>query len=146
MKSTGRWTEEAALKLRYDPALDPKGRGSYYIWEGGTGFGMRLYRSGRRIWVCATTVTIPGTGTQRSRFFKLGTVLDTPLKTARVAATHKLNAMRSSIDPRAVDAESSRKRCRGRTRREVFKATGRKALTRLGARLLHRGESCSRHG
>lgn len=108
MRSTGRWTEEAALKLRYDPALDPKGRGNHYIWEGGTGFGMRLYRSGRRTWVCATTVTISSTGKQTSRFFKLGNVLNTRLKTARVAATPKLNAMHAGIDPRAVDAESSR--------------------------------------
>jgi integrase len=102
-QKNGRWTEEGALKLRYRLRHDPKGRGNHYEWEGGTGFGMRVYRSGRRTWVCATTVTDRGTGRQRSRFFTLGQVGPMPLKDARIAAAEKLNAMRSGIDPRAAE-------------------------------------------
>jgi hypothetical protein len=55
-------------------------RGSYYLWEGGTGFGMRLYRSGRRTWVCATAITNRETGKHTSRFFTLGKIPDMSLK------------------------------------------------------------------
>ena len=107
MSSSGRWTEGKALKYRYDPSLDPGGQGNHYIWEGGTGFGMRLYRTGRRTWVCATTVSDRATGAQRSRFFTLGKIPDMSLKAARVAAGEKLDAMRSGIDPRAAEQTSA---------------------------------------
>jgi len=102
-----KWTEQAALKIHYDPNLDPKGNGSYYVWEGGTGFGMRLYRSGRRTWVCATTITNPETGKHTSRFFTLGKIPDTSLKTARVEASGKLGPMRSGKDPRQGEIEAA---------------------------------------
>jgi hypothetical protein len=69
MRSAGRWTEQKALKYRYDPSLDPKCRGNHYVWEGGTGFGMRVYRTGRRTWICGTTASDRQAGVQRSRFF-----------------------------------------------------------------------------
>ena len=39
MSSNTRWTQESALRLKYQPALDPGSRGNHYLWEGGTGFG-----------------------------------------------------------------------------------------------------------
>jgi len=86
--------------------MDPKGRGNHYVWEGGTGFGMRVYRTGRRTWICGTTVSGRQAGGQRSRFFTLGKIPDMSLKVARVAASLKLNAMHSGIDPRAVEEKS----------------------------------------
>jgi hypothetical protein len=108
MRSAVCWTEQSALKLRYDPSLDPKGRGNHYIWEGGSGFGMRVYRTGRRTWICGTTVSDRQTGVQRSRFFTLGKIPDMSLKAARVAASEKLNAMHSGIDPRAGEEDARR--------------------------------------
>jgi integrase len=95
-----KWTEQSAMKLRYDAQLDRGSRGSYYLWEGGTGFGVRLYRSGRRTWVCASTITNRETGKHISRFFTLGRIPDMSLKSARVAAGQKLGQMRSGKDPR----------------------------------------------
>jgi integrase len=104
--SMSKWTEQSAMKLRYDPQLDRGNRGSYYLWEGGTGFGMRLYRSGRRTWVCATTITNRETGKHTSRFFTLGKIPDMSLKSARVASSEKLGQMRSGKDPRQDENEA----------------------------------------
>jgi len=106
MNSAGRWTEQEALKKRYDPSLDPKGRGNHYVWEGGTGFGMRVYRTGRRTWICGTTVSNRQAGLQRSRFFTLGKIPAMSLRAARAAASLKLGAMHSGVDPRALEEKS----------------------------------------
>ncbi len=46
-----RWTQGRDVpKLKYEPALDPKGRGWHYLWEGG-GFGMQVFLKGRRKWI-----------------------------------------------------------------------------------------------
>jgi integrase len=102
VERVGRWTEERALKFRYEARRDIRGSGTYYVWEGGTGFGMRVYKSGRRTWVCASTLTDRCTGKQTSRFFTLGRIPEVSLKAARMSADEKLNALRSGVDPRAA--------------------------------------------
>lgn len=111
MSAPTRWTQESALKLKYRPDLDPSGQGNHYVWEGGTGFGMRLYRTGRRTWVCGTTVTDKEAGKQVPRFFTVGLVGKMPLKDARIAAEGHLNTMRSGVDPRP--AENARQEAEG---------------------------------
>lgn len=103
MSGSTRWTQESALRFKYQPKLDQGARGNHYLWEGGTGFGMRLYRTGRRTWVCATTVTDKEASRQIPRFFTVGLVGVMPLKDARIAATQKLDAMRSGVDPRQAE-------------------------------------------
>jgi hypothetical protein len=106
--SEARWTEATVAKLRYDSQHDPGERGNYYRWEDGTGFGIRLYRSGRRKWVCGTSVTDRSTGKAKARFFTLGESPAMSLKQARVAASLKLNMMRSGVDPRATESQVSK--------------------------------------
>jgi integrase len=81
-----RWSEEKALRIKYDAAKDPHGRGDHYVWEGVGGFGMRCYRSGRRTWAQAGNRRHPETGKWQPVIEKLGVIGVMTLKDARLEA------------------------------------------------------------
>ena len=88
-----RWTQERNVpKLRYDNALDPKGRGWHYIWEG-AGFGVQVFATGRRKWIQSGSIKNDLTGKHSSYFRALGNVEEIQLAEARrKAARVKVDA------------------------------------------------------
>jgi integrase len=91
-----RWTQDRDVpKLSYHPALDPKGRGWHYVWEAG-GFGVQVFKTGRRKWLQCGSARDPLTGKWNSYFRSLGDVADIKLADARLeGARVKAHARRS---------------------------------------------------
>ena len=90
-----RWTQDRDVpKLKYEPALDPKGRGWHYVWEAG-GFGVQVFKSGKRKWMQCGSVKDPLNGKWKSYFRPLGDVADIKLADARAEGWRiKANARR----------------------------------------------------
>jgi integrase len=79
-----RWSQDRDVpKLRYQPELDPKDKGWHYLWEG-AGFGVQVFRTGRRHWIQTGSIKDAGSGKFRSYFRKLGNVSELKLAEARV--------------------------------------------------------------
>src|ERR1700683_5169503 len=91
-----RWTQDRDVpKLSYHPALDPKSRGWHYVWEAG-GFGVQVFRTGRRKWLQCGSARDPLDGKWKSYFRSLGDVADIKLADARLeGARVKAHARRS---------------------------------------------------
>lgn len=78
-----RWTQDRDVpKLKYEPARDPKGYGWHYVWEGG-GFGMQVFKSGKRKWMQCGSVKDPLNRKWKSYFQALGEVANIKLAHAR---------------------------------------------------------------
>ncbi len=78
-----RWTQDRDVpKLSYHPALDPKSRGWHYVWEAG-GFGVQVFKTGRRKWLQCGSARDPLNGKWKSYFRSLGDVADIKLADAR---------------------------------------------------------------
>src|SRR5271166_3971340 len=78
-----RWSQDRDVpKLKYEPARDPKGRGWHYVWEAG-GFGVQVFKSGKRKWMQCGSLKDPLNGKWKSYFRPLGDVADIKLPDAR---------------------------------------------------------------
>jgi hypothetical protein len=99
-----RWSQDRDVpKLKYEPALDPKGRGWHYVWEGG-GFGVQVFKSGKRKWMQCGSLKDPLNGQWKSYFRPLGDVADIKMADARAEGWRvKVNA-RQRVALRRDDA------------------------------------------
>jgi integrase len=103
-----RWTsEERALRaLRYDPAKDPHGRGDHYVFEGDSGFGGRVYKSGWRTWQQAGMCRDPDTGKRRTTFIECGQIGTTSMRDARLVAAAVKIELAHGINRNSVKREA----------------------------------------
>lgn len=100
----GRWTQDRDIpKLRYQPALDPKGRGWHYLWEGG-GFGMQVYLKGRRKYIQCGSRKNARTNRWSSYFRSLGNVDRVKLAEARAIGERIRVELREARDEEALAA------------------------------------------
>src|SRR5580658_2106555 len=99
-----RWTQDRDVpKLKYEPAHDPRGHGWHYVWEAG-GFGVQVFKTGKRKWVQCGSVKDPFNGKWKSYFRPLGDVGDTKLadaraEGARVKADARQRRILRHVDP-----------------------------------------------
>ncbi len=100
-----RWTQDRDVpKLKYEPALDPKGRGWHYLWEGG-GFGMQVFQTGRRKWIQCGSRKNARTARWTSYFRALGDVERIKLADARAQGERIRVESRELRDDQALAAE-----------------------------------------
>jgi integrase len=103
-----RWTQDRDVpKLKYEPARDPKGRGWHYVWEAG-GFGVQVFRNGRRKWMQCGSLKDPLNGKWKSYFRPLGDVADIKLADARAEGGRVKADARRPVARRNGDAAPAR--------------------------------------
>src|ERR1700730_3581922 len=96
-----RWTQDRDIpRLKYQPSLDPKGKGWHYLWES-AGFGIQAFKGGRRLWIQCGSRKGSATRKWKSYFCPLDNVEEVKLADARAEGARIKADARLPVEPAA---------------------------------------------